>query len=150
MRGSASAVALRIIGGQFYPSVRVLRQSLMAPYRAILRYYRCDFPAISHIARYFLREVSTPPIMLRYPPWYLVSHKHICAIPHFATYRAIIVRYPIKRSTREFCDTIATSIARYGKYRCWASKRQRSGEGVVRRNVCAEGCSWRVRFFFAP
>ena len=23
---------------------------------------------------------------------------------------------------REFCDTIATSIARYEKYRCWASK----------------------------
>ena len=25
----------------------------------------------------------------------LVSHRHICAIPHFATYRAIIVRYSI-------------------------------------------------------
>ena len=56
------------------------------------------------------------------PPGYLVLHRHICAIPHFATYRAIIVRYPIKTSTKEFCDTIATSIARYEKYRCWASK----------------------------
>ena len=35
------------------------------------------------------------------------------------------MRYPIKTSTKEFCDTIATSIARYEKYRCWASK----GEG---------------------
>ena len=61
--------------------------------------------------------------MVRYPPlWYLVSHRHICAIPHFATYRAIIVRYPTKTSTEEFCDTIAASIARYEKYRYWASK----------------------------
>ena len=49
-------------------------------------------------------------------------------IPHFATYRAIIVRYPIKTSTKEFCDTIATSIAQYEKYRCWASK-EMGGEG---------------------
>ena len=60
--------------------------------------------------------------MVRYPPWYLVLHRHICAIPHFATYRAIVVRYPIKTSTKMFCDTIATRIARYEKYRCWASK----------------------------
>ena len=32
------------------------------------------------------------------------------------------MRYPIKSSTKTFCDTIATSIARYEKYRCWASK----------------------------
>ena len=28
--------------------------------------------------------------------------------------------------------------------------RQRSGEGVVRRNGCPKGCFWRVRFFSAP
>ena len=56
------------------------------------------------------------------PPWYLVSHRHICAIPHFATYLAIIVRYPIKISMKEFCDAVATSIAQYEEYRCWASK----------------------------
>ena len=61
------------------------------------------------------------------PPWYLVLHRHICAIPRFATYRAIIVRYPMKTSTKEFRDTIATSIARYEKYRCWASKSWRCG-----------------------
>ena len=27
---------------------------------------------------------------------------------------------------------------------------QRSGEGVVRRDGCPKGCSWRVRFFSAP
>ena len=32
------------------------------------------------------------------------------------------MRYPIKTSMKTFCDTIATSIARYEKYRCWASK----------------------------
>ena len=75
-----------------------------------------------NIARYFFREVSTPPKWCDTPLWYLVSHRHICAIPRFATYRAIIVRYPTKTSTNEFCDTIAASIARYGKYRYWASK----------------------------
>ena len=32
------------------------------------------------------------------------------------------MRYPTKTSTKEFCDTIATSIVRYEKYRYWASK----------------------------
>ena len=78
--------------------------------------------AIPHIARFFFREVSTPPKWCDNPYLYLVSHRHICAIPHFATYRAIIVRYPTKTITRDFCDTIAAGIARYEKYRCWASK----------------------------
>ena len=145
----------------------------------------CDtIAAIPRIARYFLRQVSTPPKWCDTPLWYLVSHRGICAIPHFATYRAIIVRYlrlqkstvggspgpkignfsknwqfllfigsdflleiqflaifgqysfqqyffgsldtPIKTSTKEFCDTIAASIARYEKYRCWASKQSSS------------------------
>ena len=32
---------------------------------------------------------------------------------------------------------------------CWGG-RQRSGEGVVRRNGCPKGCFWRVRLFSAP
>ena len=44
-------------------------------------------------------------------------------IPHLATYRAIIVRYPMKKtSTKEFGDTIAAGIARYEKYRCWGKR----------------------------
>ena len=39
--------------------------------------------------------------MVRYPPWYLVLHRHICAIPHFATYRAIIVRYPTSKQKKQ-------------------------------------------------
>ena len=54
------------------------------------------------MARYFLREVSTPPEWCATPPWYLVSQRHICAIRHFATYRAIVVRYPIKRISKSF------------------------------------------------
>ena len=38
--------------------------------------------------------------MVRYPPWYSASDRHICAIPDFATYRGIIVRYPIKTNTK--------------------------------------------------
>ena len=72
--------------------------------------------------------------MVRYPPWYLVLHRHICAIPHFATYCAIIVRCPTKTSTKTVCDTIATSIARYEKYRCWASKTCESGNAEGSRN----------------
>ena len=74
--------------------------------------------------RYLCREVSTHPKWCDTPSWYLVSHRHICAIPNFATYRTIIVRCPpppIKTSTKSFCDTIATRIARYENYRCWAS-----------------------------
>ena len=79
---------------------------------------------IPHIARCFLCEVSnlpkwcdiTPPLV------HLVSRRRICAIPQFATCRAIIVRYPTKTSTGWFCDTFATSIVRYEEYRCWASK----------------------------
>ena len=70
----------------------------------------------------FFRELSAPPEWCDNPPWHVASHRHSCAIPHSATYRAIIVPHPIKTSTKEFCDTIATSIARYEKYRCWASK----------------------------
>ena len=66
------------------------------------------------------------------PSWYLILHRHIRAIPHFATYRTIIVRFPIKTRTNKFCDTIATSIARYEKYRCWASKYGTSGNNFQR------------------
>ena len=62
----------------------------VAPYRAILRYYRCDTSYCAMLSKG--RQQS--PKMVRYPPplnWYLVSHRHICAIPHFATYRTIIV-----------------------------------------------------------
>ena len=106
------------------------QEDLVAPYRAILRYYRCDTP---YRAILFWGGEHSPK-MVRYPPWYLVSHKHICAIPHFATYRAMIVRYPIKTSTKEVCDTIARSIARYEEYRCWASKQEDRmvGESVGR------------------
>ena len=57
----------------------------------------CDtIAAVPHIARYFWREVCTPPKWCDTLSWHLVSHRHICAIPHYATYRAIIVRYPHK------------------------------------------------------
>ena len=110
----------------FYANKAKTEMRFIYPYRATLRYYRCDTP---HIAGCFFREVSTPPIWCDTPPpLYLVSHRHICAIPHFATYRVIIVRSPpppTKTSTKEFCDTIATSIARYEEYRCWASEEMR-------------------------
>ena len=68
---------------------------------------RCDtIAAIPHVSRYRLREVSTPPKWCDAPSYYLVSHRHICAIPHFVNSRAIIVRYSVKTSMKEFCDSI--------------------------------------------
>ena len=43
------------------------------------------------------------------------------------------MRYHVKTSTTEFCDTIATSIARYEKCRCWASKMGRKGKTCLNR-----------------
>ena len=57
------------------------------------------------ISRDTLREVSTPPKWCDTPHWYLVLHRHIRAIPHFATYRAIIVRYPIKTTGSKEINT---------------------------------------------
>ena len=48
--------------------------------------------------------------MVRYPP-----------PPGTQFHTGTSVRYPTKTSTKEFCDTIAASIARYEKYRYWAS-----------------------------
>ena len=59
-----------------FERVGTMQVHLVAPYRAISRYYHCDTK--------YRREDT----------WYLVLHTHICAIPHSATYRAIIVRYP--------------------------------------------------------
>ena len=52
--------------------------------------------SIPHIARCFFMEVGTPTKWCGTPPWYLVSHRQICAIPHFAAHRTTIVRYPTK------------------------------------------------------
>ena len=43
-----------------------------------------------------------------------------------------------------------TKFGGFGALFSYMGARQRSGEGVVRRNGCPKGCFWRVRFFFAP
>ena len=46
--------------------------------------------------------------MVQYPPLALnFTQTYLCDTP-FATYHAAIVRYPIKTSMKEFCDTIAS------------------------------------------
>ena len=86
------------------------QRSLVAPYHAILRCSR------SHIAQYLLREVSTPPKWCDTPPWHLVSHRHICVIPHFATFRSINVRYAHKikhaRVLRHYRYTLRLQVSR--------------------------------------
>ena len=81
-----------------------------------------DIAMLSLRYPYFKGRLALPQNGAIPPSWRIVSHRHICAIPHLATYR---VRYPIRARTKKFCDTtIATSIARYEKYRCRASKGQ--------------------------
>ena len=80
----------------------------------------------------FARRLAAPQNNAISPPRHLASHRHICATPHFGTYRSIVVRYHTKTSTKEFArDTTATSIARYeisfpeklGKFQSRAAKR---------------------------
>ena len=92
---------------------------LVAPYRAILRYYRCDTP---YRAMLFQGGSQSSPKWCDTPPWHLVSNRHISAIPHFATYRAIIVRYPTQTSTNGFSIPSLQVSRDVKKYRCWASK----------------------------
>ena len=94
---------------------------LMAPYRAILRCHRCDTPCRAIL----FQGGRQSPKMVRYPPCYLVSHRHISATPH-------------KTSTNSLRDTIATSIARYEKSRCWASLPPPPLQGLLRGGVV--GC----------
>ena len=45
------------------------------------------------------------------PPWCLVSHRHICEIPHLATHRAIVVRY---LSTSDFQSEVGEVFGEIG------------------------------------
>ena len=68
------------------------------------------------------------------PLWYLVPHRHICAIPHFATYRAIIVRkfrsdlHPL--NSKGWADaakfTILTLLSKEKSARAWVGLRFRA------------------------
>ena len=112
---------------------------LVAPYRAILRYYHRDTPYRAIL----FKGCKQAHKMVRSPhPLALSLHRHICAIPHFATYRAIIVRYRIKTSTQEFCDTITTSIARYESIAAGPL----SGRGVCE-TESKKGCSRHRKSF---
>ena len=56
----------------------------------------------THIRRCLFREVSSPPKWCDTAPWHLVSHRRMCAILHFATCCAIIVRCPKKQARKNF------------------------------------------------
>ena len=60
--------------------------------------------------------------MVRYPPLILgFTQAHLCDIP-FRNVSRDNCAIPHENKHERVCDTIATSIARYEKYRCWASK----------------------------
>ena len=76
------------------------------------------------ISRDTFKGRSHSPKMVRYPPWVLsFTQAHLCDTPFCNVSRDnCAIPQEKKTSTRAFCDTIAARIARYGKYRCWASK----------------------------
>ena len=92
-----------------------LATSLVVPCRAILRYYCYD-----------TRDTFSGRLAL----------PHNGAIPPFTTILSIIVRYPTKTSKNELWDAIVASIARYAKYRYWASKPTSSSPLVHRPGLC--------------
>ena len=66
--------------------------------------------------------------MLPYPPLLLsFTQAHLCDTPFCNVSSDNCAIPPPKTSTKEFCDTIATSIARYEKNRYWASSEEVSG-----------------------
>ena len=102
--------------------------ALVAPYGAMLRYYRCDTPYRAILSK----GGQQSPKMVRYPPIILsFAQAHLCDTPFCNVSRdnCAIRHNLLKTNTKEFCDTIATSIARYEKYRCssrWAQTLSRS------------------------
>ena len=58
---------------------------------------------------------AIPPLVLSF------TQAHLCDTP-FCNISRDNCAIPHKTSTKELCDTIAASLARYEKYRCWASK----------------------------
>ena len=109
--------------------------TLVAPSRAILRYYRCDTP---YRAMFFSGR-SALPEMVRYPSFVLsFTQAHLCDTP-FCNVSHDTSAISHKKRTKKFCDTIATSIARYEKYRSWASKMATgSGDGILKRGLRQE------------
>ena len=92
---------------------------LVAPYRAILPYLSLRYP----ISRDTFSGRLAAPQMVRYSPMLLsFTQAHLCDTPFCNISREKLCDTPTKTSTKSFCDTIAASIARYEKYRCWASK----------------------------
>ena len=87
-------------------------RDVVASYRAMLRY---PIAAILHIPCHFLTKVCNSPELCDTSPWYLFSHRHICAITHFATHRAIIVRYPppsIQKQVPNYSAILSLQILR--------------------------------------
>ena len=77
---------------------------------------------IPHIARYFLREVCTPPKWCDTPTLVLsFTQAHLCDT-RFCNVSRHNCAILISKSTKELCDTTATSITRYEIFRCWACK----------------------------
>ena len=123
-------------------------KGLVSTYHAILRYYCCDIP---YCAILWKGSQHPPKLCDTPPPLVLSFSQAYCAIPHFATYRAITVRYPIKINTKDFCDTIATSIARYETYRCWASKSKGTSRQYVWERLGFSSCeSWLAFLILEP
>ena len=59
------------------------------------------------------------------------TQAHLCDTPFCNMSRDNCAIPPTQTRTKEFCDTIATRIARYGKYHCWASNQKSLGVHTI-------------------
>ena len=78
-----------------FPQTNLKGRQLKVHLLPISRDIAILFAAMLHIVRYLFRDDSTPPNWCDTSPWHFRSHRRICAIAHFAIYRAITVRYTI-------------------------------------------------------
>ena len=124
--------------GEFASTRQACTIPLVAPYRVILPYYRCDTP---YCAMLFKGDQHSPK-MVRYPPLVLrLTQTHLCNTPSCDISRDKCAIPHKKKSTEEFCDAIATSIARYEEYRCWAAK-------TIPAKIITDKFIWKSQFQF--
>ena len=147
--------------------------NLVAPYRAILRYYRCDAPYRTILFKggpypsfpcFFGIQTSKgkeggqhSPKMVRYPPpWCLILHRHICAIPHFLgghfgyslTLQSLLFSISLLFSFSDFPCFFLCAFPLFSKD--FRGSAKRTTLAFLGKNPCffQKSKDWRVRVFY--
>ena len=102
-------------------------KSLVAPYRAILRYYRCECP----VSRDTFEGSQHSPKMVRYPPPLVLSFSqaHLCDTPFCYVSRDMCAIPTLKQGRKSVAILSQQKFVRYEKYRCWVSMLKSGSSG---------------------